>query len=116
MVGELRGLPGAVVTSPEMGSWGKTAFKPSAISQHGNYVRYSSGCRCDPCKAAWAAYQRERVQKRRADRDFLVAAMDPAKHGTKAGYRVGCRCEPCKAAEATRGRELYQRNKAARPS
>lgn len=29
--------------------------------RHGEPSRYSAGCRCDPCRAAWLAYRKART-------------------------------------------------------
>ena len=95
------------------------------MSTHG-YGAYSTGCRCEVCRSAKAAYMRER---RAAGRDAARAATDAAtwsgprgaravaaetgarryvspvaQHGTRAGYEeCGCRCFDCTDA-ATRAR------------
>lgn len=81
------------------------------MSAHG-YVAYTHGCRCDECRAAKAAYMR---QKRRAARDYAgqLIAVDGSRyvapgitHGTYAGYQdARCRCLECTAAKAAVDRQ-----------
>ena len=61
---------------------------------HGTYSGYMRHkCRCEPCKAAGAAYRRKR---RGAPRP-----KPTLQHGTRKGYNsFKCRCEPCKAAQS----------------
>lgn len=56
----------------------------------GTHGRYSSGCRCDPCRAAHADYTRER----RAE----ALAAGSLSHGRSSTYDAGCRCEKCYSA------------------
>ena len=69
----------------------------NTVATHG-YGGYSVGCRCDECKAAKAAYMRER----RAAAYVADSApeADPAvTHGTRFAYEErGCRCDKCMAA------------------
>jgi hypothetical protein len=77
----------AVATGEQMGTWGGLSIRqrrrlnpripkkreavpvvaPSKIrgghgsAQHGTRSKYTGGCRCDPCRAAEAAYTRQRV-------------------------------------------------------
>ena len=71
--------------------------------EHG-YLAYTHGCRCDECRAAKAAYMRE---KRAAAREAAGTLIDSLgrnyvpgiKHGA-AGYKDHlCRCEVCTAAK-----------------
>jgi AraC-like DNA-binding protein len=62
----------------------KTASKSREVQGHGTNASYARGCRCDECKEAARAYQREYVARRRAE-------GPPAdKHGTAYGYTLGC--------------------------
>lgn len=59
--------------------------------RHGTRSMYLAGCRCEPCKAAQAAYMREKREQRGAN----LAADDP-RHGKKGTYDYyGCRCQAC---------------------
>lgn len=64
-------------------------------SRHGHHNGYFvDGCRCDPCKAAAAAYTRKIRARRKGQ-------CPPEAHGTRHGYaHYGCRCDPCKQANA----------------
>jgi hypothetical protein len=64
---------------------------------HG-YVPYTHGCRCQVCKDAKAAYQRDlRADATRNAQPGVMAAG--GKHGTRAAYKDrGCRCDQCTAA------------------
>lgn len=39
---------------------------PRKVAQHGDYSKYSGGCRCDACRAASAAYTRGLRARKRA--------------------------------------------------
>lgn len=68
---------------------------------HGQYTRYTAGCRCTDCKAAKAAYMR---QRRAAGRDAARARqsntpLHPFGAGGRAAYlERGCRCFECREA------------------
>lgn len=72
---------------------------------HG-YGPYSNGCRCETCRAAKAAYMRERraagtvlLRAAQARQNTLRPHSRTATHGTRAGYEThGCRCKRCRAA------------------
>ena len=65
---------------------------------HG-YTAYSHGCRCGDCRAAKAAYQRER----RAAAYLPGEIPAHVKHGTRSTYEEhGCRCGPCRASQVKR--------------
>lgn len=68
--------------------------KPPEEWEHGSYSTYSNHkCRCDECKAAWAAFCRDQKAKRQA------RETPSHVHGTENGYgNYGCRCEACTAA------------------
>jgi hypothetical protein len=74
---------------------------PRANWPHGDFRRYLApyGCRCDACRAANTAKQREARANRRA---ALISGSAPALiHGLGSTYREwGCRCDRC--TEATR--------------
>ena len=59
---------------------------------HGEIARYSSGCRCDECKSANAAYQRD---YRKGIRYTRKRWRKEPEHGTEAKYQRGCRCDRC---------------------
>lgn len=63
---------------------------------HGTRARYSRGCRCELCRGANAAYDRE-----------LRARAGLPVHGTRGGYQKGCRCDECRAANAAYTRKHY---------
>ena len=75
--------------------------------RHGTKNGYSNlRCRCDDCRAAWAAYCYKR-QKERA------ASNIPFIHGTENGYgNYGCRCPSCTAARSAANLARYHRRKA----
>ncbi len=76
---------------------------------HG-FSAYGNGrCRCDTCRAAFAAYIRER---RRRLRDQPVPPW--VAHGTGNAYRnYGCRCQQCRDVNASYARDWQARRKAA---
>jgi len=99
---------------------------------HG-YGPYSTGCRCDICRAAKAAYLRARRAEHReiaakhtvgstGKRPAPGTARAPgatrylapiANHGTRFGYEEkGCRCFPCSDARALSDRERLARRRA----
>lgn len=63
------------------------------MPDHGTRRHYGRGCRCDQCRGANAAY----------DRELRARAGLPA-HGTRSTYTGGCRCDPCREANT-----VYQR-------
>lgn len=75
--------------------------------QHGTYLRYNAGCRCEPCGKAARAKVEKSLNK-------TAANMKPGdghpKHGTAYGYRMlKCRCDLCRA--AGRAADLEYRKK-----
>lgn len=75
--------------------------------RHGTHAGYKAGCRsCEPCKAANAAYQRERARRKREG--IPLAGRAPAKehpHGTANRRKsAGCMCEYCVAAHRVQTR------------
>lgn len=59
---------------------------------HGEIARYSAGCRCDECKKANAAYQKDYRNGIRRTRKRWRRQPD---HGTYAKFYRGCRCGVC---------------------
>jgi hypothetical protein len=73
---------------------------------HG-YGAYTSGCRCDTCRDAKAAYMRGR-----RDAAYLrgpAVVTDPrVRHGTRSAYEErGCRCDECAALQRECSRHPY---------
>lgn len=67
-------------------------------TRHGLNGYNNLNCRCDVCRAANRAYQRE---YRRRQAKVLLAADDP-RHGTVAAYtNYRCRCPRCREAQRT---------------
>lgn len=77
---------------------------------HGTASKYSNdGCRCQPCTAAWAEYNRDRKRARRAfvQNNGLPLTVE---HGESAYFNWGCRCDRCaKAAYAGQRRRYHAR-------
>lgn len=65
--------------------------------RHGESSTYTNHkCRCEKCRAAWAAYVRESHERR-----ALALFDDPTivQHGLESTYgNYGCRCDECRAA------------------
>lgn len=59
---------------------------------HGEFARYSSGCRCAKCTAANTAYHKD---YRQGIRRTKKRWKEPLGHGTEANYLRGCRCQKC---------------------
>jgi hypothetical protein len=73
-------------------------------ADHG-YGRYTSGCRCDVCKAAKVTYTRDRRAQARTRRDAARAAgreyvATDITHGLYGYQTHKCRCFTCKLANA----------------
>lgn len=83
--------------------------KPKDPSEwvHGSYSTYSNHkCRCDECRAAWAAFCADQKAKRQA------GETPSHVHGTENGYgNYGCRCEACTAAWTVGTTERWRRRK-----
>lgn len=62
-----------------------------------NRNAYKAGrCRCDTCRADWAAYSRETRAAAAASAEPGVTAEGDFKHGTRRAYKDhGCRCDSC---------------------
>jgi len=70
-----------------------------------NYNGYAAGCRCDVCKAAKAAYMRDR---RTPDRERNSSFT----HGTRAGYEEHrCTCTKCRTAHLASDRRYTGRTR-----
>jgi hypothetical protein len=70
--------------------------------KHGYSAYGNHKCRCDECRGAHRAYQREFRQRPRAPESL--------EHGSNNTYtNYGCRCEQCRAAAAARQRLYRQR-------
>jgi hypothetical protein len=79
--------------------------------EHSAAAYKAKRCRCDICKAEWAAtmttYRRKKGQKPRPE-----GWGDQTKnHGTRSRYSSGCRCESCREANRVYGREQYAKKK-----
>lgn len=71
----------------------RTASKPvdPLAGKHGLTSTYShGGCRCDECRAAWAAYN--------ANLRTRLATRKPPRHNDSAYHNYACRCWRCKKA------------------
>lgn len=53
-------------------------WKETAPKQHGQWTCYWAGCRCQPCRDAWAKRARERTARQRYEREKSIAAGDDA--------------------------------------
>jgi hypothetical protein len=73
----------------------KTPSKPREVQGHGTNASYARGCRCDDCKAAARAYQRDYVARRKAE------GVPADRHGTAYGYQLGCKDRATCPAEPT---------------
>lgn len=63
--------------------------------EHGDYRRYTKGCRCNECREAMRLYHIAWRAKQRSN----PSGADRAGHGKPSTYRhYGCRCEACRAA------------------
>lgn len=73
-------------------------------AQHGTYLRYNAGCRCDGCRNA----NRERIASDRRKRIAKGLPVGDPRHGDPvAATNWGCRCDLCRAARKTRNSEYY---------
>lgn len=73
---------------------------------HGTDRKYSSGCRCDKCRAAHNVTAKARRERRQA-----VPVPDRV-HGTTNGYvNYECRCDLCKDAHRRAKNALSARNR-----
>ena len=89
-----------------------------AEPEHGTTGRYRRNCRCDACRAAMSAYNRE---YRNRNRDAILAQRAAARanpapvkddeHGTYSAYNRGCRCEECKTFRNAWHRDYRDRNR-----
>jgi hypothetical protein len=61
--------------------------------KHGTHATYNSSCRCDACRGAHNAHQRDRYARTKHAR--LWATLDSARCGTRTQYLYGCRCQQC---------------------
>lgn len=76
------------------------------MAECGTHRAYCDGCRCVECKAATAAYQRERRQIRKAS-----ITGGEAWHGTLSGYtNYSCRCAGCSEAFSLYGQTWWKSN------
>lgn len=73
--------------------------------EHGTLHAYAHfGCRCQPCHAAWATYNRAQRAAKKA-RGQCSACRRPVKPGS-------CRCETHYAAQQAATRRWYERKQA----
>ena len=78
--------------------------------KHGRSGYRKRGCRCDVCRAANAAWARERRRRRR---ELLSdGAVAPQPHGISTYINWGCRCDECCAAQAVRLADIRPQRKA----
>lgn len=76
------------------------------MAEHGTVGMYGNHrCRCDKCRAANAAYQRDLMQRYRA-------LGGRGEHGTPYRYDTGCRCGDCRAAHNEKSREWKRKRRA----
>ncbi len=80
--------------------------------RHGKYTTYGNhGCRCDLCRAGWAAYVAQQ-QARRAARGL---APDDPRHGRASTYgNWKCRCPACTRAWCGTDSVRYRRRRSRR--
>ncbi len=73
--------------------------RASGLIEHGTrYTYVARKCRCEECREANRAYQRERHNH--------PPAIPPNLHGTQNAYiQLHCRCQACRDAAATKRRE-----------
>lgn len=84
--------------------------------RHGTANGYTNHkCRCDKCRAAWAAYMKPYVTAH--NRRMGIRPIEEwnkvrpkAAHGTESKYRGGCRCEPCRMASVAARRKRRHAN------
>lgn len=77
------------------------------MAQCGTHTQYCNGCRCDECRSAATAYQRERKAIRKAN-----VIGGEAWHGTLGGHsNYGCRCDACRSAYREYKRGYVRRNR-----
>ncbi|WP_413102275.1 hypothetical protein [Streptomyces sp. Inha503] len=87
----------------------KRRGRPRGEYGHGIPARYSQGCRCKECTAAFTASAREWRARVRQD----PSAADRAGHGKASTYKnYACRCSPCVAANTDRCRAQRAARKA----
>ena len=88
------------------------------MAEHG-YGRYSTGCRCEICRAAKAGYMRgqraaaraDLMVKRWRDEPPVVAGIT---HGYAGFQNVYCRCEVCREAKSDSDRARARCRRGAR--
>lgn len=70
--------------------------------RHGTANGYSNRrCRCDECRAAWAAHYKawtHRTARATPREDYFERRRQQLVHGTEAGSKRGCKCGPCRLA------------------
>jgi hypothetical protein len=80
---------------------------------HGTTTAYANyGCRCDECRAANTAYQRDRRSRKAAGLPVRARAAngEMGAHGTYSTYiHHKCRCKECSIANATYQVEYWTR-------
>jgi hypothetical protein len=78
------------------------------MAVHGLSTYTNWGCRCDVCRAAMAAYRRDR---RRKMGGRVPPEVPHGRFGTYTNY--GCRCEACTAANTAYHRQRRSRTEVA---
>ena len=86
---------------------------------HGSSSTYTNhGCRCDECRAAWAATiggikARRHALRVEVDGRMVAAHLPHEMHGKPGTYgNHGCRCEECTAGWAADSAQRARRRKA----
>jgi hypothetical protein len=87
----------------------KRGHKPARVAQHGTRSKYNGGCRCEPCRLAARAYERQRYQELKAARPKAEAPKCACGDRTA---RLG-RCHACYMWRRRKGRDRTEQELAA---